>query len=117
MRKEKMTTSDANSLTEAKANLALNDLNRRERLLKIVRGEPTWKTYAWSGAMWLIFFVYIYNTGPINPVILLSALAVILSFYVVFLIEGWMPSLNSSEKITSEKTRRMETTPITAADP
>ncbi len=82
MRKEKMTTSDANSLTEAKANLALNDLNRRERLLKIVRGEPTWKTYAWSGAMWLIFFVYIYNTGPINPVILLSALAVILSFYV-----------------------------------
>ena len=36
---------DADALTDVKASLALSDLKRRERLLKIIRGKPEWIYY------------------------------------------------------------------------
>src|SRR5437867_535515 len=46
-----------NPLAEVKATLALCDLNRRERLLKIIRGKPAWVYYA-SGVLWCILIIY-----------------------------------------------------------
>lgn len=52
---------DTNALAEAKATFALSDLNRRERLLKIIRGKPAWKYYA-LGAICFILITYIFLT-------------------------------------------------------
>ena len=40
-----MIMDDADPLTDVKASLALSDLKRRERLLKIIRGKPEWIYY------------------------------------------------------------------------
>ena len=49
---------DTNPLAEAKATLVLSDLNRRKRLLKIIRGKPEW-IYNASGVLWIIVILYI----------------------------------------------------------
>lgn len=62
---------DPNPLIEANATLALGDLMRRERLLKIVQGKPTWKYYAFC-APWLILLAFIFYTEKANTMMLLA---------------------------------------------
>ena len=42
-------------MAEIKATFALSDLNRRECLLKIIRGKPTLKFYVFWGCWFLLF--------------------------------------------------------------
>ena len=60
---------DTNPLTEAKASLALSDLNRRERLLKIIRGKPEWK-YGLLVCIWLVLVIYVFRTEAHNSMVL-----------------------------------------------
>jgi len=71
MQKVKMIMNDTNSWTEIKATIALSDLNRRERLLKIIRGKPAWKYYA-VGAIWFVFIAYIFHTEKANNTVLFA---------------------------------------------
>ena len=56
---------DTNPLTELKATWVVSDFNRREGLLKIIRGKPAWRYYA-SGVIWLIVILYILRTEEAN---------------------------------------------------
>lgn len=61
MQKEMMIMNATNPSAEVNATLALSDLNRRERLLKIIRGKPAW-VYLVSGVIWLVVILYLHST-------------------------------------------------------
>ena len=52
---------DTNPLTELKAAFVVSDFNRRERLLKIIRGKSEWRYHA-AGVLWLICILCILRT-------------------------------------------------------
>lgn len=74
---------DANTLTEMKATLALSDLNRRERLLKIIRGKSDWKYYAF-GTIYIIIIMYIYREQTNLIMFLIPLLFIIAGAYANF---------------------------------
>lgn len=70
---------------EVKATLALSEINKRERLLKIVRGKPQWKFHL-SVAILIVFFI-IYNIWEEHSnilVYLLPLLSIIILVYTDF---------------------------------
>lgn len=75
---------DTNSLVEVKATLALSDLNRRERLLKIIRGKSTWKYYAF-GAIWFVLIAYIFHTEKGNNTVLFALIPLLFTIVGAYL--------------------------------
>jgi hypothetical protein len=68
-----MTENNVNSLAEARAVLALSELKKRERLLKVVRGKPAW-IYLVCGIIWFVIVLFIYHTGNADSRALLCVL-------------------------------------------
>ena len=68
-----MIMNNPNSIAETKTTLVISDLNRRERLLKIIRGKPEWKYYMF-GVIWTILIAYIFHLEKANNNMVLFAL-------------------------------------------
>ena len=88
-----MITNPTTPLAEVNATLALSDLNRRERLLKIIQGKPAW-LYHVLGVLWAIFIIYLLHTEKGD-----NNIALLLLMPLGFLIFG--VSLNSSRRMNA----------------
>jgi len=69
--KERMMMNDTNPLTELKAAFVVCDFNRRERLLKIIRGKSEWK-YSAFGVAWFILIVFMFHAEKVNSTVLFA---------------------------------------------
>ncbi|MCG3148949.1 MAG: hypothetical protein PCFJNLEI_02401 [Verrucomicrobiae bacterium] len=81
MENEKNIPSTTSAAIEAEATLALSELNRRARLLAVVRGKSLWRLYV-AAAIWLILLVYLFNTEIPNSKVALVSL-VSLAFLII----------------------------------
>ena len=75
---------DTNSLAEIKATIALSDLKRRERLLGIIRGKPTWKYYAFA-AVWFVLILYMVHTEKKDDALLFALIPLLFTIVGAYL--------------------------------
>lgn len=75
---------DINSLAEIKATIVFNDLKRRERLLGIIRGKPTWRYYAFA-AVWFVLIAYIFHTEQGNNTVLFALIPLLFTIVGAYL--------------------------------
>ncbi len=71
---------ETTSLAEMEATSRLSNLNRREHLLKIIRGKSDWKFYT-SGTLWLIFAVYFCKEQVYLLLLLIALSSIIFGVY------------------------------------
>jgi hypothetical protein len=79
---ERIKMDDKDKLTEVMATLALNDLKRRERLLKIVRGPSEWRLWIYGiGISALIIFAsYRTKENTLAPALIPLVFGVVAAF-------------------------------------
>ena len=98
-----------NPSTEIKAYLALNDLERRERLLRIVKGKGRWRYYVF-GCLWSGVIIWLVANGNRENVGFLVLLP--LGWVMVAVCEDFSQRINSLiELIGEERLKKAEPTP------
>jgi hypothetical protein len=101
--KEKNDMDDTNSLTELKAALIVGDFNRRERLLKIIRGKPEWG-YRVLGLLWVIAIIYMLDVRKNNGSVSLAL--IFLGFGIVGVYLDLSRRMNALIKLIGEDNLR-----------